>query len=180
MKVYVELMLSFMKVGALTFGGGYSMLPLLEKEIVTNKGWASNDELLEYFAVGQMTPGIIAINTATFIGYKQKGVVGGIFATLGMLIPSVLIILSIAMALEPFFETPLVQHAFHGIEIGVAVILTQAIWKLGTSSVKTRFAFWLFAAILLIQLFFALSPILWLFAILLIASLDYWRKNAWN
>ena len=107
MKLFLELFISFFKVGIITFGGGLSMLPNLEREIVDNKKWATREELLDYYAVGQCTPGIIAVNTATFIGHKTKGILGGIFATLGMISPSVIIILILALFLNNFSIFPL-------------------------------------------------------------------------
>ena len=92
MKELLKMFLAFAKIGAVTFGGGYAMLPILQRDIVNKHGWATDDELMDYFAIGQCTPGIIAVNTATFIGYKNKGILGGIFATLGVVSPSVLIL----------------------------------------------------------------------------------------
>ena len=96
MKEYWELFYSFAKIGAFTFGGGYAMLPLIQREVVEKKHWATEEEIMDYYAVGQCTPGIIAVNTATFIGYYKKGIIGGIFATLGVIFPSIVIILLIA------------------------------------------------------------------------------------
>ena len=92
MKELFKLFLTFAKVGCFTFGGGYAMLPLLQKEVVEKNNWATEEELMDYFAIGQCTPGIIAVNTSTFIGYKRKGIIGGIAATLGMVFPSIIII----------------------------------------------------------------------------------------
>lgn len=96
MKEYLKLFFTFAKIGCFTFGGGYAMLPLLQREIVEKNSWAEEEELMDYFAIGQCTPGIIAVNTATFIGYKRKGIIGGIFATLGLIFPSLVIITIIA------------------------------------------------------------------------------------
>ena len=92
MKELLVLFLTFAKVGVMTFGGGYAMLPILQREVVENKGWATDEELTDYFAIGQCTPGVIAVNTATFIGYRYKGLAGGILATLGVISPSIIII----------------------------------------------------------------------------------------
>ena len=92
MKELLKLFLAFAKIGAVTFGGGYAMLPILQRDIVAKHKWATEDELLDYFAIGQCTPGVIAVNTATFVGYKNKGILGGIFATLGVVFPSIVII----------------------------------------------------------------------------------------
>ncbi len=159
MSIYLQLMTSFMKVGVLTFGGGYAMLPLLEKEIVLKQGWATSEELLDYFAIGQMTPGIIAVNTATFVGYKQKGISGAIFATLGMITPSIIIILIIASILSNLLEYPIVVNAFNGIKLGVSVILTQAIYKLAKKSLIDKFSVIVFSLGLLALLVLNLNPV---------------------
>ena len=111
MKELWSLFLTFAKVGVMTFGGGYAMLPILQREVVENKGWATDEELTDYFAIGQCTPGVIAVNTATFIGYRYKGLAGGILATLGVISPSILIISVIAVCLSNFADIPVVQHA---------------------------------------------------------------------
>ena len=117
MKQYWELFLAFARVGVMTFGGGYAMIPILEREIVDKHGWATEEELMDYYAVGQCTPGIIAVNTATFIGYKLLGAPGGIVATLGVIFPSVVIITVIAGVLKTFAEVPAVKSAFAGIRV---------------------------------------------------------------
>ena len=111
MNLYLDLFLTFAKVGVCTFGGGYAMLPILQREVVENKGWATEEELTDYFAIGQCTPGVIAVNTATFIGYKYKGIIGGILTTLGVVFPSLIIITLIAAFLSNFAHIPAVQHA---------------------------------------------------------------------
>ena len=119
MKLLWELFRSFFMIGAMTFGGGYAMLPMLEREIVNKHKWGTQEELLDYFAIGQCTPGIIAVNTATFVGHKVKGVWGGIAATLGVVSPSLIIITVIAMVLENFMDILWVQNAFAGIRVAV-------------------------------------------------------------
>ena len=106
---------TFAKVGVMTFGGGYAMLPILQREIVEDRHWATEEELMDYYAVGQCTPGIIAVNTATFIGQKKAGIAGGIMATLGVVFPSIVIIFLIASVLTHFADAPVVRHAFAGI-----------------------------------------------------------------
>ncbi len=129
-KKLTQLYFAFFRIGAFTFGGGYAMLPMLEKEIVIKYKWATMEELMDYFAIGQCTPGIIAVNTATFVGYKEKGTLGGIAATLGVVTPSVIIISLIAKALSFFYENPIAKHAFSGIGVAVSAILIQAVVKL--------------------------------------------------
>ena len=136
MKIYWELIKSFVKIGAFTFGGGYAMLPLLQREIVENHHWCTEEELMDYFAVGQCTPGVIAVNTATFIGYNLKGVLGGIIATLAIVFPSIVILLLIASLLQNFSDIAIVQHALSGIRIAVCVLILNAIIKLFKSGIK--------------------------------------------
>ncbi len=136
MKALWELFSTFFKIGICTFGGGYAMLPMLEREIVKGHGWATMDELLDYFAIGQCTPGIIAVNTATFVGYKRKGYSGCIVATLGIIAPSILIIVAIAALLANFMEYEIVGHAFAGIRIAVCALVCKTILKLAKSAFK--------------------------------------------
>ena len=136
MNIYLVLVLTFAKVGVCTFGGGYAMLPILQREIVENKRWATEDELADYYAVGQCTPGIIAVNTATFVGTKQVGVGGGILASLGVVFPSVVIILVIAAFLQNFMHIEWVGHAFAGIRAGVVALILSSVIKLFKGAVK--------------------------------------------
>lgn len=160
MNIFLELFTSFAKVGVMTFGGGYAMIPILEREIVDNKGWATSEELMDYYAVGQCTPGIIAVNTATFIGHKIKGKLGGIFATLGVVFPSVLIICIIAGLLTNFADIPAVQSAFAGIRVCVCVLIFNAVVKLWKSAVKDKGALLLCLAVFVCSVFFNISPII--------------------
>lgn len=130
-----DLFKTFFRIGGLTFGGGYAMLPMLEKEVVENRNWATSEELLDYYAVGQTTPGVIAVNTATFVGYKVKGVLGALFATAGVVFPSLVIIIIIATCLQNFAQYEVVQNAFSGIRVVVAVLILNAIIKLWKNSV---------------------------------------------
>ena len=123
MNIYLDLFLTFAKVGVCTFGGGYAMLPILQREVVEKKGWATDEELTDYFAVGQCTPGIIAVNTATFIGYKHKGIPGGVLTTLGVVFPSLVIITAIAAFLSNFADIPVVQHALAAMRATTAALM---------------------------------------------------------
>lgn len=125
----------FAKIGAITFGGGLAMLPILQREIVDKRDWATEEELLDYYAIGQCTPGIIAVNTATFIGYKRKGILGGIVATLGVIFPSIVIITIIAAFISNFLEYEIVNYAFNGIRICVCVLIFDAVLKLWKKAV---------------------------------------------
>lgn len=135
MNIYLDLFLSFARVGVMTFGGGYAMLPVLQREIVENKGWATEEELADYFAIGQCTPGVIAVNTATFIGQKKRGISGGICATLGVIFPSFLIIAFLAGLISQYADHVIVQEAFAGIRVCVTVLVFNSVLKLGKSSI---------------------------------------------
>ncbi len=148
MNIYLDLFLTFAKVGVCTFGGGYAMLPILQREVVEKKGWATDEELTDYFAVGQCTPGIIAVNTATFIGYKYRGVPGGVLATLGVVFPSLVIITAIAAFLSNFADIPVVQHALAGINAAVVALIASSVVKLGKSTLKNGAAITIFLCVL--------------------------------
>jgi chromate transporter len=135
LNIYLDLFLSFAQAGACTFGGGYAMLPILQREMVQKRHWVTDEELADYYAIGQCTPGIIAVNTATFVGVKQKGTLGGIVATLGVVFPSLVIITVIAAFLRNFADLPVVAHAFAGIRACVCVLIFNAVLKLKKSSV---------------------------------------------
>jgi len=158
--MFLDLFLTFAKVGVMTFGGGYAMLPILQREVVEKKGWATEEELMDYFAIGQCTPGIIAVNTATFIGQKLKGVWGGIFATLGVVFPSVVIIALLAGVIEAFSHIMWVQHAFGGIRICVCVLILNAVVKLLKKAVIDKVTFVLFVLVALGSYFLSVSPII--------------------
>lgn len=132
---YLDLFWTFCRIGGLTFGGGYAMLPMLQKEVVETKKWATEEEVMDYYAVGQCTPGVIAVNTATFIGYKHHGVLGAIVATAGVVFPSLVIIMILAAFLQSFAEFEIVQHAFNGIRVTVCVLVLNAVIKLWKGSV---------------------------------------------
>ena len=153
MNIYCDLFLTFAKVGVCTFGGGYAMLPILQREVVEKKGWAADEELTDYFAVGQCTPGIIAVNTATFIGYKHKGIPGGILTTLGVVFPSLVIITAIAAFLSRFAEYPVVQHALAGINAAVVALIASSVLKLGKSTLKGGAAVTIFLCVLALAVF---------------------------
>lgn len=138
MNEYLQLASSFMKMGAVLFGGGYAMLPMLTREIIEKRGWATEEEILDYFAIAQCTPGIIAVNTATFIGNKRKGVAGAAVATLSLLVVPIIIILVIAAILRNFWSSPYVAHAFNGIRIAVTALIVNSVIKLIKSNIKSR------------------------------------------
>ncbi len=159
MKLLFELFLSFAKVGVMTFGGGMAMLPILQREIVENKHWATEEELTDYFAIGQCTPGIIAVNTATFVGQKQKGISGGILATLGVVFPSFVIISIIAAFLKSFADDPYVQSAFAGVRVCVCVLIINAVIKLWKKTVVDKATLVIFVLVFAAAVFTELSPV---------------------
>lgn len=160
LKELFDLIWIFAKIGALTFGGGYAMLPILQREIVEKKGWATEEELLDYFAISQCTPGVIAVNTATFIGNKRKGVLGGILATIGLCLPSIIIITIIAALTTNFAHIPAVQKAFGGIRVCVAVLIINAVMRLFHTSVKDMVSLLIFITVFLIMVLSNISPAL--------------------
>jgi len=155
----LDLFVTFAKVGVMTFGGGYAMLPILQREVVEDKGWATEEEVADYFAIGQCTPGIIAVNTATFIGQKQRGVAGGIIATLGLVFPSLVIITALAGILSTVSHLQAVQDAFAGIRVCVCVLIFNAVRKLWGKSVMDLWTGLIFAGTLLGMLLTDLSPV---------------------
>ena len=160
MKQLLDMFLTFAKVGVMTFGGGYAMLPILQREVVENKSWATEEELMDYFAIGQCTPGIIAVNTATFIGHKNKGILGGIVATLGVVFPSLIIISLLAGVIQAFSHIAWVQNAFGGIRVCVCVLILNAVIKLLKKAVVDIPTFLIFIAVALCSFFFDLSPVI--------------------
>lgn len=159
MKLLFEMFLTFAKVGVMTFGGGYAMLPILQREVVDNKGWATEEELMDYFAIGQCTPGVIAVNTATFIGQKYKGFAGAIAATLGVVFPSLVIISLLAGVIEAFSHIIWVQHAFGGIRVCVCVLIANAVVKLYKKAVVDLPTLLIFLAVAIGSTLLDMSPV---------------------
>lgn len=153
MKILIKLFLSFFKTGLFTFGGGYAMLPLLKAEVVEKQKWITEDELLDYFSIGQCSPGIIAVNVATFSGYKVKGIMGAIMTTAGIVSPSLIIICLIASILNLYIDNPLVVHALAGIRIGVCALIGVLVIDMAKKIYKQSTSKKLHFAIFLISLF---------------------------
>lgn len=174
MKELWELFITFAKMGVLTFGGGMAMLPILQREVVETKRWATEDEIVDYFAIGQCTPGIIAVNTATFVGQKRKGISGGIVATLGVVFPSLIIITILAGLINNFSDVAWVQNAFAGIQVCVCVLIFNAVLKLLKKSVVDKWTGAIFVLVLLGGVFLNISPV-WF--ILVAAVLGILLKN---
>ena len=159
MKELWNLFITFAKIGGITFGGGMAMLPILQREVVDGKGWATEEELVDYYAISQCTPGIIAVNVATFIGQKQKGVAGGIAATLGVVFPSVVIISLLAGLIQNFSHLEWVRNAFAGIQVCVCVLIGNAVYKLLKKSVVDKRTAAVFGLVTILGLFVNVSPV---------------------
>lgn len=159
-KKLLLLFLTFAKIGSMTFGGGLTMLPLLTKEIVEKHKWVTEEQLLDYYAVGQCTPGIIAVNTATFIGYYQAGVLGGIFATIGMVTPSIIIIIAVTALLQHFMEYQIVASALMGIRAVVCALLSHTVITLAKKSLVDIVTVILFIVGLVLSFVFDITPII--------------------
>ena len=170
MPLLLDLYISWFKMGLFTFGGGYAMLPMIQKEVIEKHHWATEDEIMNYYAIGQVTPGIIAVNTATFVGYKLKGVIGGIVATLGVISPSFIIISLISMLISNYAEIPMVQHGLAGIRIAVCVLMFDAIIKLYKKGVKNIFGIILCIGAFLLSYYTRVSMVL---LVLLAGALGY-------
>ncbi len=159
----LQLFLAFAKIGGFTFGGGLAMLPMMQREIVEKRGWATQDELIDYYAIGQCTPGIIAVNTATFIGCKKKGLPGGIAATFGVVAPSVVIITVIAACIQNFQDVPAVQWAFDGIRPAVVALILNAVLQVGKKSLTDIFTVLIFLTVAVLSFFTSVSPAVFVF-----------------
>ena len=158
MKQLLDLYVAFFRIGCVAFGGGYALLPILERDLVDKRHWTTTEELLDYFAIGQCTPGIIALNVSTFIGVKVRGIAGAVATAAGFLTAPFAIILLIATFLTNFAHILWVQHAFAGIRVCVCVLIVQAVLKLWSKSVVDKFTLALYLAILAITAGSALLP----------------------
>jgi chromate transporter len=150
----------FFKVGIMTFGGGYAMLPIIEREVVDNAGWVTQEEIMDYFALGQCTPGVIAVNTATFTGRKIRGNAGAIAGTAGVVCPSFLIILLVASLVKNFAHLTVVQDALAGIRICVCVLIFNAVIKMWKNAIVDRITLAMYILIVLASIVFDASPVL--------------------
>lgn len=159
MKPYWDLFWAFAKIGVMTFGGGAAMLPMLQRELVDNRGWVTEDDLMDYYAIGQCTPGIIAVNTATFVGQKRLGNVGGAVATAGMVFPSFIIITLLASIITNVSHLTWVQNAFAGIRACVCIQIFNAVYKLAKKALVDRWTVGIFVLVFAGSLFLDLSPV---------------------
>ena len=130
MKDYLELLFAFIRVGLFTFGGGYAIIPVVERELIIKKGWITMEEVMDYYTISQITPGLIGVNLSTFVGHKQKGIPGGILATMGFVLPGATLVIGAAILLGNFAEFPIVGHAFTGIRIAVAALILDTVIKM--------------------------------------------------
>ena len=170
MKQLLELYLTFFRIGCVTFGGGYAMLPILERELVDQRQWTTMDDLRDYFSIGQCTPGIIALNVSTFIGEKRRGTAGALAATIGFLTGPIVIILLIAAFLTNFASYPVVQHAFAGIRVCVCVLIIQAVLRLWKRSVIDPFTLVLYLIVFALNAFSGVLPVKVPAAVLVLAA----------
>lgn len=166
-KECAELFYTFSKIGLFTFGGGLAMMPMMQRELIQNKGWITEEELIDYYAIGQSTPGIVAVNVSTFVGYKRMGVFGGVLCTLGMITPSLIIIMLLATFINSVSDIPLAQKALKGINVAVAALLTTVIINFVKKTIKNWWNLLLMIAAFVLVFFFKVpSFILILIAIL--------------
>lgn len=180
MKNLWALFTSFFKTGLFTFGGGYAMLPLLKAETVGKRKWLSEDELLDYFSIGQCTPGIIAVNVSTFCGYKISGIIGAIIATTAMILPSLIIITLIASVLNQFTDVPEVASAFAGIRLGVTALLVNLIFDMGLKLYRESKAKILHALVFILALGLLIFGGVSAVVIVIIAAASGFIPNLWK
>lgn len=174
----LQLFWSFIRVGALTFGGGYAMLPILEAEVVDRRGWIEDEELLNFYAIAQSTPGAIVVNTATFIGFTEAGYGGAIVATLGVITPSIIIITLLSIFMTGLEDNPILAKALHGINIAITALLVSALVRLGKKSVKSIPATVLAIASFLLVQFVGVSTVIIIIAAAVLGVLfACWRQR---
>ena len=176
MAEYIKMFVSFFKIGLFTFGGGYAMLPMFRKELIEKHNYITEDELMDYYSIGQCTPGIIAVNVATFTGYKVLKTLGAIVATVALILPSLFIILAIAGVLEEFSDNELVKHAFSGIRIGVVVLLLKEVIEIAKKNIKTKYQVLVFLFAGGLILWFKFSAIMVVLSASMIGVLKFIRN----
>lgn len=160
MHILLDLFLTFARIGVCTFGGGYAMLPILQREVVASKEWTTENELMDYYAIGQCTPGIIAVNTATFIGHKKAGIRGAVCATAGIVFPSLVIITVIAAFIQQFAHMEAVQHAFAGVRIAVCALVLHSVWSMVKKGVVDQLTGAILVVTFVAVAIFGVSPVL--------------------
>lgn len=178
MKKLWELVTIFFKIGCFMFGGGSAMLPLLQQELVDRRAWLTKEKLMDYYTIGQSTPGIIAVNVATFTGYTRAGITGAVLATLSLITAPIIIILSLANLLSVYMENPYVAKAFIGIRIIVVALIAEAVCRLWSSAVKNRTDI-LFFVIALLMAISGISVIM-IMLIFFLVSFGLGWKRGWK
>ena len=175
-----QIFLTFFKIGAFTFGGGYAMIPLIQAEAAEKHGWVSEEDILEIVAIAESTPGPIAINAATFVGYRARGIVGSVCATLGVVLPSFLMILAISCVLREFQENLYVRYAFRGIRAGVLALIVKAMWGMYKKCKKNAVSYIVMAAAFVLVALVKVSalPVLALCAIFGIVTAQAMERRA--
>lgn len=153
-----DLFLAFAKIGVITFGGGYAMLPIIERELIEKRKWISRQDLMDYFALSQLTPGVIAVNTASLLGYQKRKTLGALAATLGVITPSIIIITLIALFLKQYMGAELTARLFAAIRICVAALIVNALIPFFKKGIINLFTFIIFICCLVIYFFFKISP----------------------
>jgi chromate transporter len=160
MKQYIEIFLVFMKMGVITFGGGYAMMPIIERELINKRGWVTSEEVMDYYTIAQVTPGIIAVNVSTFVGHKRAGVVGGVLATCGFVFLPVCAVVLIGLCLRNFADLPVVKHAFGGIRVAVGALILQTIWKMRKGAFKDKVSIIICALSFVMSVVFGANPVI--------------------
>lgn len=180
MNILLQLYYIFFKIGLFTFGGGIAMMPMMEAELVNGKKWITSEELLDYFAVGQSTPGIIAVNVATFVGYKKSKILGGIVATLGVITPSIIIICLLAGLISSVDEYPMVQKALNGINVAVCALMTDVVLNFAKKTAKGIVSVVLMAASFSTVYFFNVPTYLVILSAAFLATVVFFVKKGRN
>jgi len=159
MKEILELFRTFIVIGASAFGGGYSLIPILERELIKKRGWITMEEVMDYYSIAQITPGVIAVNVATFVGWKRKGIFGGIIATVGFILPGMSLMVLASIFLSRFAEYEMVKKAFAGIRIAVGALILETIIKLVKGYFSNFKTVTIFVVALALSIVFSTSPV---------------------
>jgi len=160
LKEYTRLLLTFLKLGCITFGGGYAMIPVVERELIKKNGWITMEEVMDYYTIAQITPGIIAVNLSTFIGFKRKGILGGTIATIGFVLPGIALIILAAFFIRNIEEYPVVVHAFTGIRIAVGALILDTVIKMVRGIFKNPVAVIIYIAAFALSFVWSVSPMI--------------------
>lgn len=177
MKTYLQLFISFFKVGLLTFGGGLSMFPMLEREMINRRGWCTKEEILDYYAIGQCTPGIIAVTVSCFIGWRQKKVLGALLSPVAVVLPGLMVTLLLATALSFVADHPAVQSALVGMRVAVAVLVTVAVVNIVRDSIRRWWQIFVAVAAFIPVALFGTNPAWIVAATALIGLFGAWRSK---